>query len=213
MDENEPRAVLDRLIKENHEDYAGLSKMIGRNAAYIQQFIRRGTPKRLGEEERGILARHFGVEESLLGAPASPGRRRGHLRLVPKLEVSASAGSGALADLETLSGRIGFDEKWLKQLGCEPGQLSLIRVVGDSMTPTLMDGDDIMVDTGAAHQVMRDGIYVIRMDDVLMVKRLTHAPGGRISILSDNPVYPDWTNMDGKDVAIVGRVVWAGRRF
>ena len=48
------RAALERLIEERGEDYAALSRLIGRNAAYIQQFIKRGTPKRLSEEDRRV---------------------------------------------------------------------------------------------------------------------------------------------------------------
>ena len=51
MADDDPRATLDRLIADNGDDYAGLSKLLGRNAAYIQQFIKRGSPKRLPELE------------------------------------------------------------------------------------------------------------------------------------------------------------------
>ena len=43
----DPRNVLERLCAERGEDFAGLSRMLGRNSAYIQQFVRRGVPKRL----------------------------------------------------------------------------------------------------------------------------------------------------------------------
>jgi hypothetical protein len=212
MIQNEPRLVLDRLITENGDDYAGLSKLVGRNAAYIQQFIKRGTPKKLGEQERAVLARYYGVDESVLGALPVTGKNKG-LRMVPKLAIGASAGAGALTDREALAGRIGFDEKWLKTLGGDPAKLSLIRVMGDSMAPTLIDGDDIMVDAGAVQSPLRDGIHVIRMDDALMVKRLARGPGGRVSVLSDNPAYTDWPDIDGKDITVIGRVVWTGRRL
>ena len=76
---NDPRLVLERLCAERGEDFAGLSRMLGRNSAYIQQFVRRGVPKRLGEDERRKLARYFGVSEALLGGPrgAKPERRPG----------------------------------------------------------------------------------------------------------------------------------------
>lgn len=213
MNQNEPRAELDRLITENRDDYAKLSKLVGRNPAYIQQFIKRGSPKRLGEHERGILARYYGVEEVILGAPPPPIKPRGGLRLVPKLSVGASAGPGALMEVEALAGQIGFDDKWLKKLGCDPAQLSLIRVSGDSMAPTLLDGDDIMVDRGAATRPLRDGIHVIRFDDVLMVKRLSPGHSERVAVLSDNPAYPNWPDMAGSELTIIGRVVWTGRRL
>jgi Peptidase S24-like len=212
MVNEDPRDALARLIAENGDDYSGLSKLVGRNAAYIQQFIKRGTPKRLPEVERGILARYFGVDEKLLGGIASPVARSG-LRLIPKLAVGASAGPGAMNDAEALAGKIGFDEKWLRRLGVDPAHLSLIRVNGDSMAPTLNNGDDIMVDSSAATGALRDGIHVIRVDEVLMVKRLAKGPTGRLSVLSDNPAYPDWADVDGASVAIIGRVVWAGRRL
>ncbi len=212
MVNEDPRDVLARLIAENGDDYAGLSKLLGRNAAYVQQFIKRGSPKRLPEKERGILARYFGVDERLLGGLASAAGKAG-LRLIPKLAVGASAGPGAMHDGEALAGKIGFDEKWLRMLGVEPAQLSLIRVSGDSMAPTLNDGDDIMVDRAAANAALRDGIHVIRMDDVLMVKRLARGPAGRLSVLSDNPAYPGWPDVDGQAVTVIGRVVWTGRRL
>jgi hypothetical protein len=212
MVNDDPRVALERLIIENGDDYAGLSKLVGRNAAYIQQFIKRGSPKRLPEKERGILARYFGVDERMLGGLASSTAKLG-LRTIPKLDVGASAGPGAMNDAEALAGKIGFDEKWLRKLGVDPAHLSLIRVDGDSMAPTLANGDDIMVDSSAATSALRDGVHVIRMDDVLMVKRLAKGPAGRLSVLSDNPAYPDWADVDGAAVAVVGRVVWAGRRL
>ena len=212
MMEEDPRAALERLIAENGDDFAGLSKLVGRNTTYIQQFIKRGSPKKLPEEERGILARYFGVEESLLGGPAASATKMG-IRLIPKLAVGASAGPGAIPGRKTLAGKIGFDEKWLRKQGLDPSRLSLIQVDGDSMSPTLNHGDDIMVDNRAALTPVRDGIHVIRLDDVLMVKRLANGPGGRLSVLSDNPAYPGWPDVDGAAVTIIGRVVWAGRRL
>ena len=209
--EEEPRAALERLILESGEDFAGLSKLVGRNPAYIQQFIKRGTPKKLPETERGILARYFGVDEVLLGKSSDAAVTSG-IRLIPKLAVGASAGAGAIHDGEALAGKIGFDEKWLRRMGLDPAKLSLIRVDGESMSPTLNHGDDIMVDNRMAG-AMRDGIHVIRLDDVLMVKRLASGPERRLSVLSDNPAYPGWPDVDGAAVTIIGRVVWAGRRL
>ena len=208
----DPRAALERLIAENAEDFAGLSKLVGRNPTYIQQFIKRRSPKKLPETERGILARYFGVDESVLGGPEAGASRTG-MRLIPKLAVGASAGAGAIPGRETLAGKIGFDEKWLRKQGLDPANLSLIQVDGDSMSPTLNHGDDIMVDKRAAAGPLRDGVHVIRLEDVLMVKRLASGPSGRLSVLSDNPAYPGWPDVDGATVTIIGRVVWAGRRL
>lgn len=133
--------------------------------------------------------------------------------LVPKLAIGASAGAGASVDGEPVESEVAFDSKWLRGLGADPRALTIIRVEGDSMAPTLDDGDDILVDGGDAAGRLRDGIYVLRMDDVLMVKRIARAPGqGRISVISDNPHYRSWDDLPMAAVQLVGRVVWTGRR-
>ena len=61
------------------------------------------------------------------------------------------------------------------------------------MAPTLNAGDDILVDLGDAADRLRDGIYVLRIDDALVVKRIALNPiGRRVTVQSDNPAYPDW---------------------
>lgn len=210
-----PRGELARLITERREDFAGLSRMLGRNAAYIQQYIKRGVPKRLSEEDRRKLAQYFDVDESLLGGPATPRPSAGELIAIPRFDIRASAGPGAFTDGEIPIAHLGFDERFLKQLSnARPSDLSIIRVRGDSMFPTLADGDDIMVDRSAAGARVQDGIYVLRRDDTLSVKRLAlHPDAKRITISSDNPAYPTWPDCDPADVEIVGRVVWAGRKI
>ncbi|HEV2079739.1 MAG TPA: S24 family peptidase [Allosphingosinicella sp.] len=213
MAEADARAALERLIEERGEDYSALSRLIGRNAAYVQQYIKRGTPKRLAEEDRRILARYFGVSEQVLGGSAhAPSADQ---VAVPRLDVVASAGPGALPGEERPQSHVGFDRKWLRGLGAGDGrQLSMIRVVGDSMAPALVDGDEILVDRNDGVSRLRDGIYVLRRDDFLMVKRLSPDPSGRrVAIVSDNANYPSWPGYDLSSIDIVGRVVWCGRKL
>jgi phage repressor protein C with HTH and peptisase S24 domain len=215
---DDPRAALDRLLQDKGIDYAQLSARIGRNPAYIQQYIKRGSPRRLAEEDRARIAAYLGVPEAALGGPvqrvATVNRVRGPgMVLVPKLAIGASAGAGASIDGEPDEGELAFDPRWLRGLGADPRALSIIRVEGDSMAPTLNDGDDILVDGSDAAGRLRDGIYVLRMDDGLMVKRVARAPGpGRLSVISDNPQYPSWDDLPMTAVRLVGRVVWTGRR-
>lgn len=211
-----PRAVLDRLVRERGEDYAALSRLVGRNPAYIQQFIKRGSPRRLGERERAILARYFSIDEALLGAPdrstaAAPARG---LRVVPRLDLGAAAGAGGLEEDERPDALFAFDEGWLRQLSSGPSQLAIIRVEGDSMVPTLNHGDDIMVDSVDAVSRLRDGIYVLRREGLLLVKRIaTSAVRGRVTIVSDNSAYPTEPDVPVSAIDIVGRVLWTGRRL
>ncbi|MFM8542772.1 MAG: helix-turn-helix transcriptional regulator [Chakrabartia sp.] len=67
---------------------------------------------------------------------------------------------------------------------------------------------------GDAAERLRDGIYVLRFDEALLVKRLALNPATRrISIRSDNPAYPAWEDCDPASIALIGRVIWAARRF
>jgi phage repressor protein C with HTH and peptisase S24 domain len=210
----EPRLVLERLCVERGEDFAGLSRMLGRNPAYIQQYVRRGVPKRLKEEERRKLARYFSVPETLLGGPPESQQEPLGLVSVKRHPVSVSAGPGAVVTEELGKPYFAFDERWLKALTpSRPSKLSIVRVEGDSMAPTLSAGDDILVDLGDAAERLRDGIYVLRIDDALVVKRLALNPTGRrITVQSDNPAYPDWPDCSLEEIRPIGRVIWAGRR-
>lgn len=205
------REELDRLIRQRHVGYSAVSRMLNRNPAYIQQFIKRGSPRKLDDEDRRILARFFGVDEQLLGGPPPP--VRDGLVEIPILDVDASAGFGAIAESEAAHTRFGFDERWLGKLTrAKSASLSIIHVHGESMEPTLRDGDEVLVDASDQGARLRDGIYVLRIDDALVVKRVTMQPGGRhMTISSDNASYPSWTDIDRATVHVVGRVIWFGR--
>lgn len=211
---SDPRRTLESLCSERGEDFAGLSRMLGRNPAYIQQFVRRGVPRRLSESDRKSLARYFSIPESMLGAPEGA-EQLGGLICVSRSFVRASAGPGAIAADESSRPYFAFDERWLKALtGSAPPKLSIIRVEGDSMAPTLNADDDILVDLGDSMDRLRDGIYVLRADDVLVVKRLAlHPAGHRVTVQSDNPAYPDWPDCGIEDIHCIGRVIWAGRKL
>ena len=210
---NDARAILERLCLERGEDFASLSRLVGRNPAYIQQFIRRGTPRRLPETERRTLARYFDVPESLLGGPEEESVGGGMVP-VGRSAVRASAGPGAIPGDERARPYFAFDERWLRRLtGAGADKLTLIRVEGDSMSPTLADGEDILLDQSDGVERLRDGIYVLRIEDVLVVKRLAlHPITHRVTVQSDNPAYSDWPDCRIEDIHVIGRVIWAGRR-
>jgi phage repressor protein C with HTH and peptisase S24 domain len=95
-----------------------------------------------------------------------------------------------------------------------PSNLSIVRVEGDSMAPTLNAGDEILVDLGDGPGRIRDGIYVLRIDDALVVKRIAMNPmGRRVTVQSDNPAYSDWPDCGLDEINCIGRVIWSGRRI
>ena len=208
----DPRKVLERLCAERGEDFASLSRMLKRNPAYTQQYVRRGVPKRLGEEDRRKLAQYFSISEELLGG--RPSEARVGLLSVKRHPVAVSAGPGAVVSEELGRPYFGFDERWLNALTqSPPDRLSIVRVEGDSMSPTLNAGDDILVDLGDSTDRLRDGIYVLRVDDAVVVKRIAlHPIGRRVTVQSDNPAYSDWPDLSIGELNCIGRVIWAGRK-
>jgi len=215
MLQEDPRAALRRIARERGESLAGLSRFIGRNDAYLQQFVTRGSPTRLEAEDRGRLAAYLRIDEALLGGPAISLPQPEDMVEVRRLNIEAAAGLGRMVDGEYAVGRFRFERFWLRQISnAQPEELSIITFVGDSMAPTINDGDDGLVDQSAAGRRLRDGIYVLRQDETLMVKRLAVPPrAGTISIISDNPAYPSWPDSPADSIDILGRVVWIGRKL
>lgn len=207
QNENMARVTLERLIVERGEDYTSLSKMIGRNAAYVQQFVKRGVPRKLAENDRRILARYFQVPETLLGAPEPEPQPDAKVVFVPRLSVRAAAGAGALHTNEA-SQHFAFDPSWLRVIGVRNvNTLSIITVEGDSMFPTLRDGDEILVDSSEDARRITDAVYVLRMDDALLVKRITVEPGKRtVTISSDNTDFRTVAGVKLESLDVAGRV-------
>ena len=211
-----PRVRLLELVSEHGTSLSGLSELIGRNQTYLQQFIRKGSPRKLEETDRRTLARFFGVAESELGAPedfssAAPEKRnRSEWVDVPRLALGASAGPGTLAGEEAAIGAFRFGARWMREQGLDPAMLSAIVVAGDSMEPTLRDGDEILVDR--TPRTWRDGIHVVRAGDALLVKRLDTGRPGTLALVSDNPAYRV-VELLPEEVQVIGRVVWKSGRL
>ncbi|AOL95306.1 S24 family peptidase [Porphyrobacter sp. LM 6] len=212
-----PRARLLELSQKRGVSLSALSDLLGRNPSYLQQFIRKGSPRKLEEQDRATLARFFGVGEEELRdvkdnsytAPIKP-RESGEWVDVPRLDLGASAGPGRVAGDEAAFDTFRFSRRWLAEQGLERAQLSAITVEGDSMEPLLNNGDEILVD--CSPRAFRDGIHVVRLGDTLMVKRVASMGAGRLALLSQNLAYPP-VEVAAEEVAIIGRVVWKGGRI
>ena len=205
----EPRRRLLELASQRGVSLAQLSAMIGRNPSYLQQFVRKGSPRKLEERDRAMLARFFAVAESELGAMEEKSSESEWID-VPRLPLGASAGPGASAGQERPIGALRFARGWLRGQGLDPRRLSAITVEGDSMEPVLRDGDEILVDV--TPHALRDGIHVVRVDGLLLVKRLETGRPGMVVLRSANPAYEP-IELAAAEVAVVGRVVWKGGRI
>lgn len=133
---------------------------------------------------------------------------------IPKLVLKPSAGCGSLIDFEDVEDYIAFQRDWFnKHVPASKNSLKIMTANGDSMEPTIKNSDMLLVDI-SQNQAKTDNIYVIRIDDCLVVKRVQCIPGNRLQIISDNKNYTpyeiDLTD-EAQDIKIIGKVVWYGR--
>lgn len=132
---------------------------------------------------------------------------------VPRYNVAAAAGYGAWNDDETPMFTVSFRRYWIvNHLKADPKKLSVISVMGDSMEGILNDKDIILVNHGDKEP--SEGIYVLRLDGQLIVKRVQRLPGAELFVTSTNPAYKPFTinlNNIPSDFDVVGKVVWYGR--
>lgn len=133
--------------------------------------------------------------------------------LVPVFDVAASAGNGTFIDYEPQAGALAFTADYLRRLtSTPPSRLAIISVKGESMEPTLLDDDVVMMDASKT-SLAYDGLFVLQLDGALHVKRVSRGSRpGTVMILSDNKaVYPP-VERAIEDVHVIGKVLWYGRK-
>jgi SOS-response transcriptional repressor LexA len=134
---------------------------------------------------------------------------------IPQYDIAASAGCGTIVDDNPEVEMVMVDKHWLEdQLKVSPKEVSMIFARGDSMHPTINNGDVLLVSDKI--QAIQDGIFVIRSDNLLQVKRIQRQTGSKLRITSDNPAYEAYTidlSEEGLDFHMVGRVIWTIKRM
>jgi peptidase S24-like protein len=219
---DQQRSRIQRLVREQGIDLATLSRAIGRNHAYFQQFMRRGTPKRLSEDVRNAICARYGLDPQELApkGAALPLRSGPTLHFageeygaVRAIRGRLAAGAGGESD-DQQQGLMLFRMPWLKSVtAASLEQLAIIPVDGDSMEPTLRTGDHALVDLTQRQPRRKDGLYALRSGGGLQVKRVSaHPATGKLAIKSDNPAYESYADVDPESVEILGRIIWIGRR-
>lgn len=127
----------------------------------------------------GVGTRELNISDS--GSNAVKGYSQ-----IPIYDIEAAAGDGRLFDAELIETSIHFDTEQLQRDGLDPSQLVGIRVRGDSMGETLQDGDRVLVDRSSRTP---DGVFLLRMDGGLRIKRVQRVAGGAWMLISDNTHY------------------------
>jgi phage repressor protein C with HTH and peptisase S24 domain len=128
---------------------------------------------------------------------------------IPHYNVLAAAGAGAYNGHEEQLKPLAFRRDWLASRHLSPANLVIVDVTGESMLPSLSDGDLVLVDRSQT-EITGGRTYVLRMDNHLLVKNLQMLPYGLVQVSSFNSGYqPYQVNLadEGLDIAVIGRVV------
>lgn len=133
---------------------------------------------------------------------------------IPSVEVTASMGGGRIVADEVENGEpYHFKNSWIThRLRANPANLRIMHVEGDSMMPTLHDGDVVLVDLARALPTP-PGIFVLFDGMGLVAKRLEHIPNPdppRVRVISDNTFYTPYERT-ADEIKIIGRIRWFGR--
>lgn len=150
----------------------------------------------------------FGGEEPTL-QPSGNGNSNQFV-YVPKFDaVDTHKGIG---NETSQSSAIAMRESWLRGIGTDPANACLLAFSGDSMEPTIRDGDLLLIDR-SVDQVIDHGIYVLLVGGRMLVKRVQLRHDGSLVLRNDNSAYEVETVSadEASRLVIEGRVRWFGR--
>jgi len=132
--------------------------------------------------------------------------------MIPQLDIGYSMGGGSVFEEYAQTALIPFPREWLRpMIGGTFGDLFVARGEGDSMMPTILDSDFVIIDTAQKTIIKQDRLWCLNYGDLGMIKRVRMQPDGGALIISDNPAVGNFTAYDG-EVQAIGRVIWIGRR-
>lgn len=222
MPDRIPVPVLDRVKKvvEGYQTQKIAAEAIGIPYATLQRILANKAPLTFERAEKIAHAADKPVEFILYDDVDDVGDNLGSshgMAFVPLHDVLVSAGHGVNAvEAGQSAESLGFPADWLRQRFGDARRLRVVHVKGDSMAPTLHDGDMVMIDIDRRDPV--DGIFVLRLEDQLMVKRVHFPSARRVLVTSDNRDYDRWDRMIDLEsdasrelFQLIGRVVWVGK--
>lgn len=204
-----------KRIKESrlalHLSMEALAKLVGvKSWQTVQQWEKEGgtAPKRMRLDQVAKVLNvtsdylSTGNENNSMGSPSTDKYAQ-----IPRYSLRASAGSGILVDHEEIQDTVAFRRDWLVKNGLSAVNLRVIYAEGSSMEPRIQDGDVLLIDV--SDRDIKDGkAYALRNGE-LRVKRIFRRFDGKLTLKSDNPLYPDEiAPLD--EITIIGRVAWVG---
>jgi SOS-response transcriptional repressor LexA len=191
---------------------ADLARAVGVSDNAIYKWVSgRGQPSMVSLVNLAKAAR-VSVEWLATGQDLSkgetPGGDAGDYVYLPRQSIRVHAGRGTMQSPQIVD-YVALKSEWLRRrLNAEPKSLMLIEAVGDSMSPTIDEGDLVLVDLREP-RYRHDGVYALRSGGEIAVKRVQRRPDGKLIIRSDNPAYEP-AAVTPESITIVGHVIWVG---
>jgi phage repressor protein C with HTH and peptisase S24 domain len=135
------------------------------------------------------------------------------LTLIPKLDLNFALGGGNFVDGHVGATVEAYRTEWVNRLTRGlPAKLFLTQGDGDSMIPTILDGDDVIVNKAENRITRQDQIWAVGYGDFVAIKRVRGLPDGTFLLMSDNPIVPP-IETTAEELRVIGRVIWVGRRM
>jgi len=144
--------------------------------------------------------------------PLNRNSDKGYFDFVPMAEAKLNAGGGHVVISEQYGELYAFRKDWLRTVASSVSKIVLMTVEGESMTPTISDGDTVMVDMGRT-RIKSGSIFAIGIEDTIIIKRLEYLVNGKIRIISDNRQEYAPYDADTKEIRIIGEVIWCAKQF
>jgi phage repressor protein C with HTH and peptisase S24 domain len=144
--------------------------------------------------------------------PATIAQQLG-MTLIPQIDLHFALGGGTFVDGEVTTMMVPYRTEWLNHITRgRPDDVFLTKGDGDSMIPTILDGDDVIVNRAERVIDKQDKIWALGYGDLVSIKRVMRLPSGRYQLNSDNhSVWP--TEALEEELRVIGRVIWIGRRM
>lgn len=200
--------ILEEVTQTELGERAGLSQ------STIGQYAKGGVDPKIGVLARIAEATGRPLSWLLFGGEKPPAHQGDDFVAVPLLPEAVSAGDGALAEMNdfAVDRLLMFRADWMRGIGVNPKRAHVLRVRGDSMEPTLFEGDVVLCDISET-SLAGGGMFVILTEDGPVVKRLERDDDGVVLVVSDNARYrarrviPPFS----ESFRIIGRVRWYAR--
>lgn len=199
---------ISEMVQSTHLSIRALANRIGVSHVTLHQWVTgKNEPSKEGLE---ALCTYFEVTPAYVlygdgNAPTGQTICHDDSIAIPLIDVEASCGNGRLNEqMVTLIRFIKVSYEMIRRYcpSARIGSLQIVTAVGDSMEPTLHEGDSIIVDRSQTY-ARTDGMYALRFGDGVFIKRVQITPTGA-RLISDNSFYPPIdANFD--ELTIIGR--------